>query len=136
MKTNKQQRYPDRNQRKVSANDTEHFCCVHESRLIPGGSQYGIVYRCQVDGCDVIAWSGSTSTPATQEVRKLRVAAHSKFDLIWRCGILSRTKAYMKLSCELKIPRSRCHVGMMNKEECISVISFSERMLSGFNKYA
>lgn len=74
------------------------------------------------------AWVGchaDTDKPlgdlADESLRDARIAAHAAFDPVWKEGRLSRPDAYAWLSQAMRIPRERCHIGMMELEECRQV---------------
>jgi hypothetical protein len=60
---------------------------------------------------------------ANEEVRAARRSAHAAFDPLWKDGEMSRHAAYDWLSEALRIPRIRCHIGMMDADECRLVVS-------------
>jgi hypothetical protein len=55
---------------------------------------------------------------ADEELRAARMSAHAAFDPLWKDGEMSRDAAYEWLSNATRIPGIRCHVGMMDVEEC------------------
>lgn len=59
---------------------------------------------------------------ANKELRRARSMAHSAFDVIWKDQHLDRTVAYHWLSHEMNIEPEKCHIGMMNVEECKRVV--------------
>lgn len=73
-------------------------------------------------GCHI-----STGEPfgslANKELRKARQLAHSKFDLLWRGGLMSRKDAYIKLETDLDLYEN--HIGHMDILDCIKVVEFS-----------
>jgi len=71
---------------------------------------YGARYYC----CDLWAWGEFILVDkTTHDLRKL---VHSKFDPIWKNGVMTRREAYKKLSKKLSIPFEKCHFKMMDKE--------------------
>jgi len=56
------------------------------------------------------------------ELKKLRVETHNYLDLIWKNGIMSRTRVYLNLSKLLDIPYKDCHISKFGKETCLKVI--------------
>lgn len=77
--------------------------------------------------CD--AWVGChprTSIPlgrlANAELRVLKMAVHSCFDVLWKGGFISRHDAYAWLSKVMNKPRHETHIGMFNDEECRAAI--------------
>jgi hypothetical protein len=74
-------------------------------------------------GC--AAWVGchrDTDNPfgslANEELRSARIAAHAAFDPIWQQELMPRPDAYAWLAQELGIPRSHCHIGLMELDNC------------------
>lgn len=59
---------------------------------------------------------------ANEQLRILKMQAHSKFDPIWKMGNMKRKSAYAWLAKELEIDASLCHIGMMNEVMCERVI--------------
>lgn len=55
---------------------------------------------------------------ADEPLRDARMAAHSAFDPVWQEGLLGREDAYKWLAQALAIPRHRCHIGMMELDDC------------------
>ena len=58
---------------------------------------------------------------ANAELRKLRVAAHGSFDILWRMGYFKRHAAYTWLAEALGIPVKQCHIGQFREEACLKV---------------
>ena len=102
-------------------------CPDHDVRMDSRSTQYGPRYHCPVDGCTVAGWAGATSTPANQETRDLRIAAHAAFDALWREGARgARKAAYMALAKFLGLDGKDTHIGMFNAEQCRKVIVFAK----------
>lgn len=102
-----------------------HFCTKHrQTRLKPTDTKYGLRYSCPVEGCTVVLWDGSTSTPADYETRQARIEAHSWFDALWQSGIFTRKKAYKKLAAHLGLSPRKTHIGHFNKDQCQRTIDF------------
>lgn len=55
---------------------------------------------------------------ANAELRTIRMKVHAAFDPIWKSGRMKRNHAYGWLSDITGIPRERCHVGMMDVDDC------------------
>ena len=57
---------------------------------------------------------------ADAELRAAKSAAHAAFDPLWRDkGVFkSRGEAYGWLACEMGLPKSECHIGMFDVEQC------------------
>lgn len=101
-------------------------CPTHKSILIPQQTRFGLRFSCPEPGCDVVAWNGSTSTPADAETRQLRHRCHELFDPLWREGRMTRRAAYAHLRGLMKLPKERCHIGMFDKEQCLKLIALLE----------
>ena len=59
---------------------------------------------------------------ANTELKKLKMAAHSAFDPLWKSGRYGRKAAYKMLAGKLGIEFKDCHIGMFNEEMCKKVI--------------
>lgn len=106
---------------------------LSDSSIIYGKS-YGMIYICFKCDAYVGCHKGTTNAKgsvANEELRKLRKKAHELFDPLWRkkafrdnCSLnIARNKGYTWLSEQLGIPRKFTHIGMLNKEQCLKVIS-------------
>lgn len=93
-------------------------CPVHIKKLIPVKTKYGVRHSCVVKGCTVACWDGSTSTPADDEVRGLRMKAHEVVDVLWKVGGMKRKEVYKRKE------RKDVHIGFFNKKELLKVIEF------------
>jgi len=60
---------------------------------------------------------------ADEPLRNARMAAHAAFDPVWKDGLLGREAAYEWLAQALAISRHRCHIGMMELDDCLRVSS-------------
>lgn len=60
---------------------------------------------------------------ANAELRKAKQKAHAAFDPLWRGGKMKRVEAYAWLSKETGIASQNCHIGMMDIDQCRSVIA-------------
>src|ERR1043165_2750784 len=86
------------------------------------------------------AWVGchhSTNQPlgrlANAELRQANIAAHAAFDRLWKqttpTGTFDRSAAYQWLADQLGVPRSECHIGMFDVEQCrlvVAICKFSQ----------
>lgn len=70
-------------------------------------------------------------TLANANLRKMRSAAHAKFDPIWKDRFIKRKKAYALLATYLGIHVDDCHIGMFDADTCKKVISFSHAYMAG-----
>lgn len=107
--------------------------CGNASELITGEQLYPhrrdlftkVFWRC--DDCDAhVGCHPETVKPlgrlANEQLRKLKMQAHAKFDPLWRSGKWTRKGAYGWLSDQLEIPRRLTHIGMFDEEMCERVI--------------
>lgn len=57
-------------------------------------------------------------TMAGTEIKTLRIAAHRAFDCLWLTDrILDRNDAYLWLADKLGLEVSKCHIGMLTKQQ-------------------
>ena len=60
---------------------------------------------------------------ADKELRGFKKLAHAAFDPMWDCRVTgSRKKAYAWLANEMGMTKDRCHIGMMDVEQCKWII--------------
>jgi hypothetical protein len=83
----------------------------------------------------VASWEGKTSTPADDETRTLRSKCHVKFDPLWkrvdgkrtrRNKFVTRTDAYQWMQSVMGISKDKCHIGMLDKEQCERLLKILE----------
>jgi len=94
------------------------ICPVHQARMTCTGTRYGLRWDCPVEGCTVMCWGGATSTPADQETRDARRAAHAAFDPLWqgRRAPMSRSEAYRWLAYVLGCNQEQAHIGHLDAD--------------------
>lgn len=120
--------------------------CKQPARLV-GGAE---LYPHRRDLVDVKAWvctpcgasvgcHDGTETPlgrlANAELRKAKIAAHDAFDPIWRERFEAKSKTdpkytrgmarggrYKALAAAMGIPKSECHIGMFDVDQCSRVV--------------
>ena len=63
------------------------------------------------------------------ELQDRKKEAHVCFDLIWKCGILSRTDAYKWLAKKMKLSIYQCHIKKMTLPQIFKVIKYSRHLL-------
>ncbi len=102
------------------------ICHIHKLSLISRKTKFGIRHACPEDGCSVVCWDGSTSTPADLETRQARMKAHTAFDEIWKSGRIKRTKLYKLLAKHLGKKSKDTHIGHFDKETAIKVVKFAK----------
>lgn len=66
---------------------------------------------------------------ASSDIRKLRVEAHSKFDILWKSGKVARTDAYQKLATELNIKLTDCHIAQLSEQQLMFTIEWSKKFI-------
>lgn len=98
-------------------------CPTHGVKLVRVQTKYGGRWHCEVKGCDVRCWEGSTTTPADQKTCDARRLAHDEFDRHWiGRGNRRRNFAYTSLCRVLGISKDQCHIGYMNAEQAERVV--------------
>lgn len=102
-----------------------------DSKEIYQGKSYGLVWLCR----PCRAWCGvhkgshrPLGTLANGTVRELRKKAHATFDPIWKSKLLTRKKAYQRLAQAMGIEFHKCHIGMMQKDECFKAIECAKEI--------
>lgn len=68
-----------------------------------------------------------TIAPKGSDLAKLRIEAHKSLDVHWHFGDMSRSEAYARLSLEMGLPASQCHIGMFGEQQCRRVIELCTR---------
>jgi len=108
---------------------------LKDSKIIYGKS-YGNAFICNnFPKCNTFvgvhkATNKPLGTLANNELREFRKKAHSLFDPLWKLKIIkekcskkkARTAGYKWLSIQTEIDYNRCHIAMMNIDECKKVI--------------
>lgn len=112
--------------------------CNNKARLINGADLYGkdIYINKWFYAClDCRSWVGThkdgkpLGTLANTSLRKRRNAAHRHFDILWKDGYMTRTKAYLALSFAMDIPPKFTHIALFTEEQCIEVVNISKELL-------
>lgn len=104
------------------------------------GKDYGMIYLCRP--CQ--AWVGTHKNSsralgriANAELRVYKQKAHACFDRLWKPWRFiipsARNIAYTWLSLRLRVPISRCHIGMFDVEECKHVVDLVTRPRAKFD---
>ncbi len=70
---------------------------------------------------------------ANRRLRRLRKAAHDRFDIIWRQKHYERSELYDLLSEYLGIPEEFTHIGWFNETTCRKTINWSKKLLKEVN---
>ncbi|MCJ7777782.1 MAG: DUF3268 family zinc-finger domain-containing protein [Sedimentisphaerales bacterium] len=103
-------------------------CPKHLCELQSKKTRYGNRLFCPEPGCTVVCWDGGTSTPADEETRQARRAAHAAFDPLWEGGQTSKGTAYKQLSEYMGLPQKETHIGCFDIEKCKLVLAFCEEV--------
>ena len=107
-----------------------------DSSLIYNGRSYGPAWVCaNYPKCDsYVGCHPGTEKPlgrmANKELRLAKSAAHKSIDAMWQRRIAisrcskkaARLRGYYWLAEQLRIPRAKCHIGMMDVELCRRVV--------------
>ena len=105
-------------------------CPEHGLALEGTKTGYGLRLACPFDGCTVVLWDGSTSTPAEYETRQLRRRCHTLLDHKWNKERNNRNKRrlqiYGRLAKRMGVSRKKMHFGMLTKEQCMQAIGILE----------
>lgn len=109
--------------------------CGGDAKLVTGATIYPRrrelhgLYLWFCAGCR--AWVGChedspSHTPlgrlANAELREVRGGAHALFDTLWKSGTMARQDAYAWLAVQLQMPVDRCHIGLMDVDDCNRVM--------------
>lgn len=102
-----------------------------DSKEVYGGKSYGMIWICR----PCRAWCGvhkgshrPLGTLANGTVRELRKKAHATFDPIWKSKLLTSKQAYVRLSEAMGIEFHKCHIGMMQVDECHKAIECAKEI--------
>jgi hypothetical protein len=63
-----------------------------------------------------------------EETHKARQTAHEVFDRLWKDGLMSRSRAYARLSHMLGITPEQCHMKVMTKRVALQVPDAVEKI--------
>jgi hypothetical protein len=107
--------------------------CGAESKLVGGDAIYPHrpdlfdlkFYQCKPCDAYVGTHKGTYKAlgrMANKELRQAKMAAHAKFDPLWKDGGMKRKDAYKKLSDLLRIEPADCHIGMFDVDMCKRVL--------------
>lgn len=105
-----------------------------DSVEVYGTGRYGNVWICSNrQHCDArTGCHPGTTRPlgrlANAELRAAKVAAHATFDPLWKCGEMTRSKAYGWLAEQLGIKRQDCHIGDLEVEQCRQVVNACQQV--------
>lgn len=94
----------------------------HETAYGRAYSNWPWLYRCAACGAQVGLHPGTSiplGTLADAPTRAARSHAHAVFDPMWRDrGPFARGAAYAWLAQAMGLPLERCHISMMDVEQC------------------
>lgn len=111
--------------------------CGGVVRLVPARVIYGKatkrlglekenIYLCQNCNARVGCHRG-TNRPlgnlANEVLRLKRMETHQVFDAFWKSKCMKRTQAYQWLAGQMRLPKSRTHLGGFEMDDCQKVIS-------------
>lgn len=90
-------------------------------------SRYGLFYGCtrypKCKGTHGAHADGRPlGKPANQDTKKLRMAAHAKFDQLWKSGRMNRGQAYVWLRHAMSLPSEEAHIANFDKTQCETLI--------------
>lgn len=94
-------------------------------------SRYGLFYGCTgypaCNGTHGAHPDGQPlGTPASKEVKLLRMRAHELFDKMWKEDGLTRKQSYRWLQDAMQMTQEEAHIGKFGKEECQRLIRVLE----------
>ena len=106
--------------------------CYCGNELIFEANRYGGMYRCsEFPRCEGRVGAGPDGKPlgtaTDEEGRALRIAAHAKFDLLWKTAEMTRKEAYKWLQDALRLSKAEAHIAMMGKSKCRELIELLDR---------
>ena len=101
-------------------------CEEHSVDLGKRRTKYGYRYSCPVQGCTVVSWGLDNTTPADDDTRKGRMAAHAALDPLWKKKIIKRGKLYKQLAEHMGLEQKDTHIGLFDIEQCGKVVQFIE----------
>jgi hypothetical protein len=107
----------------------------------PYQRDYGPTWTCTPCGAWVGTHPGTENALgglANAELRAAKQAAHAAFDPLWQRKIRrdkcskrqARNAGYAWLAGQLGIPVKKCHIGMMNLDECRKVVEVCSAIYS------
>lgn len=102
------------------------FCPNHGTKLLWENNTYGGLWRCPEEGCTVLQWNSSTSTPADQETRTARHEAHRIFDPLWKSELIERSALYKELASHMGLSVQETHIGHFSIGQCRAVVGFAD----------
>lgn len=103
-----------------------------DSKVVYGVSR-GMIYLCVPCDAYVGVHKGSSRALgrlADKELRRWKVNAHKVFDRIWKSRKMSRMSAYKWLSEKMGIPPELTHIGMMDVDQCMAVVSICKKEIA------
>lgn len=95
-----------------------------DSSKVYDGKSFGMVWVCtRYPQCDAYVGAHKNGgepkgTLANSVLRRLRMQAHNLFDPLWMSGKMTRAKAYVLMRQLMDLPKTQCHIGMMDQSQC------------------
>jgi len=96
-----------------------------DSSEVYNGRSYGPIWICRPCRAWVSCHKGThraLGRLANEELRRLKIAFHNKFDPIWRSGRSGRNELYLWLAKRMGIDKEVCHGGMFTPAQCREAI--------------
>ena len=101
-------------------------CPTHNRLMLRRATQYGPLYICTFNNCDMMKWGDtSLTTPADTKTRDARHQAHVVFDKLWQDEHMDRSRAYAELAEALDKHTRDTHIGLFDVKECEAVVRFA-----------
>ena len=100
------------------------------TRMVLKNSKYGLFFACPryplCKGAHGAHPNGKPlGVPADKKTKLARIAAHAVFDHTWRGNskiFVDRQQAYRWMSRVLRLPTTKCHIGIFDCQDCQSLI--------------
>ena len=104
-------------------------CPTHKTPMLRRSTQYGPMYICTENGCDMLKWGDSSlTTVADSKTREARHAAHETFDKLWQDKHMTRNHAYNRLRKCLGLKTlDETHIGLFGIRQCEATIEFGNK---------
>lgn len=112
------------------------------SRMTLRNSRFGLFYGCSnYPECDATHGAHPDGrplgTPADEDTKQARIAAHAAFDTIWQNSTVkgARKRAYRWLAEQLGLSADDCHIGMFDQATCERVVEVCLEQRPNLNGY-
>lgn len=60
--------------------------------------------------------------PASRDTKVRRMAAHERFDSLWKCGDMTRTEAYSWMQKAMQMTKDQAHIANFTMGQCEKLI--------------